>query len=202
MKSNYIKFILILFAGLTQNLSFSQSNFSLGIDVSPSVKFQTIRNNVTGLFTSISGYGFTVGLPFKYHLEDDKTISLGVLYEFTAFDSRINTTLISALRLNAINVPFVYNHPITENYYVNMGGGINYIFTSKEFGGGIWTDVNQTISQFQPYLSLGGSLLKHRRDNTYELGINARYHVLNLLSLNTSTSTNIVSIDLNIKYFL
>jgi hypothetical protein len=181
--------------------SISQSKIHIGVEVSPAVKFQTTRNKATGLFTAISGYGFSAGLPVKYNLEDNKTISFGMTYEFTAFDTRINTTLINSFRLSAINVPLVYNHPITENYYVNMGGGVNYIFNSKEYGNGVWINVNPIVNQLQPYLSFGVSLLKNKEDKTYEIGVNARYHVLNLLSLNTSTSTNIVSIDLNLKYF-
>jgi len=192
---------LICFFGmiLIQTLSYSQSNFSLGIEVSPSVKFQTIRNKSTGLFTSLSGYGFNIGLPIKYDLGDYKTISTGVLYEFAAFDTRINTYLINSLRLNSVTVPIVYNYSVTKNYYVNMGGGVNYIFTSKEFGGGGWTNVNQIVNQIQPYVSLGGSLLKN--SNSYELGVNARYYLLSIWNMNTLTSTNIVSIDLNMKYF-
>jgi len=192
---------LICFFGmiLIQTLSYSQSNFSLGIEVSPSVKFQTIRNKSTGLFTSLSGYGFNIGLPIKYDLGDYKTISTGVLYEFAAFDTRINTYLINSLRLNSVTVPIVYNYSVTKNYYVNMGGGVNYIFTSKEFGGGVWTNVNQIVNQIQPYVSLGGSLLKN--SNSYELGVNARYYLLSIWNMNTLTSTNIVSIDLNMKYF-
>jgi len=192
---------LICFFGmiLIQTLSYSQSNFSLGIEVSPSVKFQTIRNKSTGLFTSFSGYGFNIGLPIKYDLGDYKTISTGVLYEFAAFDTRINTYLINSLRLNSVTVPIVYNYSVTKNYYVNMGGGVNYIFTSKEFGGGVWTNVNQIVNQIQPYVSLGGSLLKN--SNSYELGVNARYYLLSIWNMNTLTSTNIVSIDLNMKYF-
>jgi len=192
---------LICFFGmiLIQTLSYSQSNFSLGIEVSPSVKFQTIRNKSTGLFTSLSGYGFNIVLPIKYDLGDYKTISTGVLYEFAAFDTRINTYLINSLRLNSVTVPIVYNYSVTKNYYVNMGGGVNYIFTSKEFGGGVWTNVNQIVNQIQPYVSLGGSLLKN--SNSYELGVNARYYLLSIWNMNTLTSTNIVSIDLNMKYF-
>jgi len=200
-KVKYSKLICFFSMVLIQTLSYSQSNFSLGIEVSPSVKFQTIRNKATGLFTSLSGYGFNVGLPIKYDLGDYKTISTGVLYEFTAFDTRINTYLINSLRLNSINVPIVYNYPVTENYYVNMGGGVNCIFASMEFGGGVWTNVDQVVNQIQPYLSLGGTLLKSRNSNSYELGVNARYYLLNLWTMNTLTSTNIVSIDLNMKYF-
>jgi|GEM_PF-1251950 len=200
-KVKYSKLICLFGLIFIQTLSYSQSNFSLGIEVSPSVKFQTIRNKTTGLFTSLSGYGFNIGLPIKYDLGDYKTISTGVLYEFTAFDTRINTYLINSLRLNSVTVPIVYNYPVTENYYVNMGGGVNYIFTSKEFGGGVWTNVNQVVNQTQAYLSLGGALLKNRNSNSYELGVNARYYLLNLWSMNTLTSTNIVSVDLNMKYF-
>ena len=129
---NYLKIITLcclVFNVMTAN---SQTNLELGIDISPSIKFQTIRNKATGLFTSIGGYGFNVGLPIKYNLDDYKTISSGVLYEFSAFDTRVNTQLINSLRLSSVSIPVVYNHPITENYYVNLGGGINYVFQSKE----------------------------------------------------------------------
>jgi len=191
----YILFISIILSSIT----YSQIN--LGIEVTPSVKFQSIRNKVTGIFTSVSGYGFNIGLPIKYHLEDLKSITTGITYEFTAFDNRINTFLVSSHRFNSINIPVIYNYPITENYYVNAGGGINYILTSKEYGGGVWVNINPIVNQFQPYLCFGGSLLKNKANNTYELGVNARYYILNLWSFNTSTSTNIIGIDLNMKYF-
>ncbi len=197
----HFKLIALFILVFNGTLISAQNEFSIGIEVSPSVKLQTIRNKSTGLFTSITGYGFNIGMPIKYKLKDNKAISTGVLYEFTAFDNRVNTVLIGSLRLNAVNIPIVYNYPITENYYINMGGGLNYAFISKEFGSGVWTNVNQTVNQFQPYLCLGAALLKNSDSSSYELGINARYHVVNLRSLNTSTSTNIVSIDLNLKYF-
>jgi len=199
--TNYLLKITLALLLLVVFNSTAQTKLSFGAELSPSVKLQTIRNKVTGLFTSISGYGFNVGIPVKYKLEDFKTISTGITYEFTAFDTRINTTLINSLRLNSINIPITYNYPITENYFVNLGGGMNYIFSSKEYGGGIWTAINPIISKVQPYISLGGSLLKNKNLNFYELGFNARYYIRNLWTLNTLTSTNIVSIDLNLKYF-
>lgn len=195
-----IRLITLLLIAFLGSVGISQTKINIGIEVSPSAKFQLTRNKATGLMTSISGYGFNVGLPIKYNLEDHKTISFGMTYEFTAFDTRINTTLINSFRLNAINIPLVYNYPITENYYVNIGGGVNYIFKSKEYNG-VWFNVNSKVNQFQPYLSFGGSLLKNKEENSYEIGVNARYYALNLINFNTSTSTNIVSIDLNLKYF-
>jgi hypothetical protein len=197
----YLKFVALYFIFNNSLAVIAQSDFSFGLEITPSVKFQTIRNKATGLFTAISGYGFNIGIPVKYDLGDYKTISTGILYEFTAFDSRINSTLITSLRLSDVNVPIVFNYPITENYYANFGGGVNYTFTSKQYGAGVWANMNPIIRQFQPYISAGGSLLKYTNSNSYEIGANARYHLLNLWSLNTLTSTNIVSIDLNMKYF-
>ena len=196
-----IKIIFALLILITVKQVEAQQKATLGVEISPSIKFQTIRNTVTGLFTSFGGYGFNVGLPVKYLLLDNKSVSTGLTYEFTAFDTRINTVLINSLRLNTLNVPIVYNYPIKENYFVNMGGGVNYIFVSKEYSGGIWTNINPLVNQFQPYICLGGALLKHKANNMYEFGINVRYHLFNLWSLNTLTSTNIVSVDLNLKYF-
>ena len=197
----YLRLVVLFLLILNGTLVSSQNEFSLGIEVSPSVKLQTIRNKVTGLFTSFSGYGFNLGLPIKYSLEDNRSISFGVLYEFTAFDNRVNTMLVNALRLNTVSVPLVYNYSINENYYVNMGGGVNYVFKSREYGGGLWTNVNEIVNPFQPYLCFGGSMLQSRQENIYEIGVNARCHILNLWRLNTSTSINIVSLDLNLKYF-
>ena len=88
-----ITLLLITFVG---SVGISQTKINIGVEVSPSAKFQLTRNKATGLMTSISGYGFNVGLPIKYNLEDHKTISFGLTYEFTAFDTRINTTLINS----------------------------------------------------------------------------------------------------------
>lgn len=192
---------VIWFCLFTSGNIFAQSNVKWGIEVSPGIKFQTVRNKTTGLFSSLTGYGFNTGVSMKYHLNDDKTISTGLLYDFIAFDTRVNSTLINALRLNALNVPLVYNHPFNEHYFINAGGGINYIFSSKEFGTNAWNNVNGIVNQIQPYLSLGGSLLKDKEAYMYEIGISAKYQVLSLWSLNTLTSTNIASIDLNLKFF-
>jgi hypothetical protein len=140
-------------------------------------------------------------MPIKRMLDDDHSYSTGITYEFTAFDNRINNFLISSLRLSSINIPIAYNLPFLEKFYLNMGGGANLVFVSKQFAGINWVSTNANMRQFQPYISLGTSTLVDRGDSSYELGLNARYHVFNLWKNTLQTSTNIVGIDLNMKYY-
>lgn len=195
-----MKKIYFILALLTTTSSIAQ-NLIFGIEVSPSYQLQSIRNKATGLFSSISGYGFNLGAPIKINLTDNKSISTGLLYEFSAFDNRVNTFLISSLRLNSVHIPITYNYPIIERLYLNAGGGINYIFNSKEYGGGIWLKTNSIINQFQPYVAAGLSTLMDRNTNTYELGVNARYHFIDIWKYAAQTSTSIIAIDLNLKYY-
>jgi len=195
-----MKKIYFIFALLATTSSFAQ-DLTLGIELSPSYQLQSIRNKATGLFSSISGYGFNLGAPIKFNLNDNKSFSTGLLYEFSAFDNRVNTFLISSLRLNSLRIPFTYNYPIVEGLYLNAGGGINYVFNSKEYGGGIWLKTNTITNRFQPYIAAGLSTLMDRNTNTYELGVNARYHLIDIWKYAAQTSTNIIAIDLNLKYY-
>lgn len=176
-------------------------DIKLGLEISPSFQLQSIRNKNTGIFSSISGYGFNVGVPVKIGLDDDKSFSTGLAYEFAAFDNKVNNFLVSSLRLNSIHVPITYNIPILEGFYLNTGIGVNYIFSSKEYGGGNWLNTNSIVNQIQPYLSLGASTLVDLGNHNYELGINARYHLIDIWKYAVQTRTNIIGIDLNMKYY-
>lgn len=195
-----MKKLVTLLLIIASTNSFSQ-NINFGLEVSPSFQLQSMRNKNTGLFSSVSGYGFNVGLPIKIALSDDKSLSTGISYEFAAFDNKVNGFLVSSVRFNSIHVPIIYNIPIIEGFYFNTGIGVNYIFSSKQYGGGIWLNINSVTNQIQPYLAAGVSTLVDLGSNTYELGINARYHIIDIWKNATQTKTNIIGIDLNMKYY-
>lgn len=195
-----MKKLLTILIFISSTISFSQ-DVSFGLEVSPSFQLQSIRNKSTGLFSSISGYGFNLGVPIKFMLSDNKSFSTGLSYEFSAFDNKVNNFLISSLRLNSLHIPIMYNYPIIDGLYINAGGGINYIFKSKEYGGGIWLNTNSLTNNFQPYIATGLSTIAERSTNTYELGVNARYHIIDIWKYATTTSTKIIAIDLNLKYY-
>jgi hypothetical protein len=192
-----LAFLLLL---IFSTSSYSQ-NINFGIEVSPSFELQSIRNKSTGLFSSISGYGFNIGMPIKFNLDNERSISSGITYEFTAFDNKINNYLVSSLRLNSLHVPFIYNIPVIEGFYFNTGVGLNYIFSSKQFGGGIWLNTNSIVNQVQPYIAAGLSTLVDLGSNNYELGVNARYHIIDIWQYANQTRTKIIGIDLNMKYY-
>tara|TARA_B100000809_G_scaffold245188_1_gene271880 strand:+ start:239 stop:829 length:591 start_codon:yes stop_codon:yes gene_type:complete len=195
-----MKIVALLLLFIFSTFSYSQ-NTNFGIEVSPSFELQSIKNKNTGLLSSISGYGFNIGMPIKFNVDNEKSISSGITYEFTAFDNKINNYLASSLRLNSLNVPLIYNIPVIQGFYFNTGIGINYIFLSKQFGGGIWLNTNTIVNQFQPYLAAGLSTLVDLGTNNYELGVNARYHLIDIWKNTDQTRTNIIAIDLNMKYY-
>jgi len=195
-----MKFLLtsLTFIFLT-TYSFSQ-DVSFGVEVSPAFKLQSIRNKASGLTTSISGYGFSAGIPIRFDLDKDAFFTTGLNYDFTAFDQKVNNFLITSIRLNSINIPLVYNYPIINNFMLNAGGGIKYIFIGKQLGAGTWLNINPVTNNIQPFISLGLSTTP----NDFEIGVDAKYHFINLWSNsqnNSLTTTKLVEISLNLKYY-
>jgi hypothetical protein len=195
-----MKKILVLFVLLCVSKFSISQDFKFGIEVSPSLKLQSIKNVSTGLRTAVGGYGFNFGLPLKVDFID-KSLSTGIIYQFTAFDNKINNFLISSIRLHAIDIPIIFNFPAIENFYLDAGGGVSYIFSSREYGGGVWVSRNSTTSQIQPYLALGGSTIINKNDKAFELAIHAKAHPFNLWKFSGSIRTQLIAFDLNLRYY-
>ena len=189
--------VLILFS---PTFVFSQ-NYKIGVEIAPSYRLQTFKNKSTTLRSSKSGYGFSAGLPVKFELSGSNTLSTGILYDYTAFDTKFNNTLVSSLRTSAIQIPIEFNQIIMDNWYANFGTGFSYNFIARQNNFGFNNNITSLTNNFQPFLSFGISTILDRGGSDFDLGVNAKYYILDFWKNADQTSTHNIYIDLQMKYF-
>lgn len=180
-------------------------NWQIGLDLKPSFLLNTHRNKQTTLWSSESGYGFSLGIPIKKEVGEKNAIIVALDYEYNAFDNRVDNYLVSSTRLHSLNLPFVYSIGITEDWHFDLGAGLRYIFKSSYFVPGIAISIQNSINQIQPFISAGASTVLSRGSGTYELGAQIRFHCLNLWNKDypqsAISSSNVLTFELSFRYF-
>lgn len=183
----------------------AQQKFHLGIEASPAWDINAQKQKTTGIRTSVSGYGFNIGVPIKWFFKENIALQTGLGFEYMVFDNRFNGTLISSERYGQAHVPLMFNYGITDSWFANFGAGINYTLFASSWAGNAVNVTNQT-KQFQPYVGLGASTLVERDKGMFELGAQVRYHFLELFAdgtvLANQYNSRIISFDLLLRFYL
>jgi len=191
-------------------LSFSfggnaQEGLQMGLEISPAWNLNVHRSKVIKSWSFESGYGFNVGLPLKYWFSETMAIQSGLTYEYVAFDNRFNSTLVSSYRYGSLHVPVMFNLAMKGGWNAIFGAGLNYNIMNK-FWAGNSVDITPSIQSVQPYVGGGASTLLERNKGVFEIGVQARYHFLELSDKNVPTvsdfSSNILSFDLIMRFYL
>lgn len=196
--------IFLLFFCLSKNLV-AQDGLQIGASVTTGLALQTHRSKTTGIWSSQSGYGFSFGIPFKYWTSETRAFNFGLDYEYVAYDNRVNNNLVSSTRYHSLHLPLTYNINLFSTWYAAVGTGLNYFIRSRTFSPGNTVDISNSANPFQPYLSLGINTLAKRGSGFFELGVQARYHFLDLWkktypNFNVTTS-KILSMDLVMRFY-
>ncbi|UKN02659.1 PorT family protein [Paracrocinitomix mangrovi] len=202
MKRVVVIFLVLLSFGLN-----AQQGFHLGAEVSPSWNVNLQRQSSTGLNNSTAGYGFNIGVPMRYGINDQFSIQSGLTFEFMAFDERFNKTLISSNRHGSLHLPLMMSYGVTDAWYLNFGLGINYNFYNRQWTSFGTLDLGSVTNKFQPYTGLGLSTLLEQDKGTFELGVLGRFHFIDMYKPSTFSAEEfknyIISLDLILRmYFL
>lgn len=198
------KTVLIAAFFLSLNV-FAQDGFMMGVNISPAWKVNMTAQKQTGLRTYQSGYGFSIGVPFKYWINDYSAFSSGIDYDFGAFDGYNNGNLVSSVRFSAVHVPLMFNINLTGNWYALAGAGVLYNLAVRDLNYVGGSDVTGVSNQFQPYLGLGVSSIIERGSGFFEYGAKIRYQVRNIWNEDYPAidgyNSRLISIDFVLQYF-
>lgn len=194
--------LIILF--ISQSL-LAQDGLNTGAHVSTSFNLNSHRNKQTTLWSSESGYGFTLGIPIRYGYAEDRAFCTGVAYEFSAYDNWFNNTLVSSMRLHYLHVPATIHFNLISSWFLSTGTGLNFVFRSRTFTPGNNVNISNSINPFQPYLSLGIGTCSERGTGIFELSAQLRYHFLDIWKkeypLHEVTTSKVVSLDLVMRFY-
>ena len=196
--------VFLLFCCLSINL-IAQDGLQIGAGITTGLALQTHRSKTTGIWSSQSGYAFSVGVPIKYWTSETRAINTGLDYEFIGYDNWVNNNFISGTRYHSLHVPLTYNINLFSTWYAAFGTGLNYFIRSRTISPSNSVNISNSANAFQPYLSLGINTLAKRGDGFFELGVQARYHFLDLWkrtypNFNVTTS-KILSLDLVMRFY-
>ena len=200
-----IKRLIIIALVLVSYQGIAQDKFKLGAEISPAWHINLQRQISTGLVSNSSGYGFNVGVPVRWVFGEYMSLQTGLTFELMMFDDRFNKQLLSSNRHGSLNVPIILNYQLTGGWNAIFGVGVNYNFMNTQ-----WTPIGKISLQsatnvFQPYAALGISTLMERGMGDFELGVQGRFHFIDLYknSGNSTDFTNwILSFDLILRYYL
>jgi len=198
------KLLLLLLLGLSVQ---TYSQWNIGIDVTPSWKLNYHNSKITPGFRSFeSGYGFSVGIPLKYWMNEHTAVGTGVNYEYTAFDRFNNGVLVNSQRFSSIQVPIRWHRRMREGLFFTAGTGANYIFAARRLDTGVSIFINDRLRRFQPYVSVGVNLYQEVNSGKFEFGIQSRYYFLDIWNENdpnfSATSSHFLCLDLVLRYYL
>ena len=201
------KLLLIIFLGtMLQPAAHAQDGFNTGAHVSTSFQLITHRDKGTKIWSSESGYGFSAGVPFRFGYAEDRSFVTGLDYEYMAFDNRINGNLVTSMRMQSLHVPLQFNFKLVSTLFWSTGGGINYQFRAQVFNYGNNISISNNTNPFQPYVSLGIGSLSQRGNGLFELGIQTRYHFVDMWKksypLYDAVSSKVLSFDLVMRFYL
>ncbi|MBK6952102.1 MAG: outer membrane beta-barrel protein [Crocinitomicaceae bacterium] len=194
-------FVLIIIS----QTAIAQDGFNVGAKIATSFHLNTHRNKQTTIWSSESGYGFSVGLPLRFGYADDRAFVTGLDYEYIAFDNRVNNYLVSSTRFHYLHVPATLHFNLISSLFISAGTGINLVLSSKSFVPGVSVNISNSINPFQPYLSLGVGTCVERGSGLFELSAQARYHFLDIWQKDypqhAITTSKIVSMDLVMRFY-
>ncbi len=202
MKSFFALTILLI---TSLNL-FGQNN-RLGVEITPTYHFQLLKNQQTNLRSTVSGQGFSTGIIYQRKFGDFTRFDTGLKFDFIAFNQKSGDFLLTSYRASGLNVPLVFSRNIglSENWHYVFGGGFSYLFSNRILSLGNWININSTVNQLQPYITLGFKYLP-RVDSHFELVVNGRYGVIDNYTKPTQNSsdanTHLAAFEFSIKYFI
>lgn len=200
------KGVCIILLILSWQSLIAQEGIQIGASVSTGLQLQTHRSKTTGIWSSQSGYGFSFGVPVKYWTSETRALNTGLDYEYASFDNWANNNLVSSTRYHSFHIPISYNLNLISSWYASLGTGVNYFFRSRTFSPANNVDIGSITNPFQPYLSLGINTFGGRGSGFFELGIQARYHFLDLWKKSHPTflvtTSKILSLDLVMRFYL
>lgn len=199
VKLNITHLLVTLVLGI--NTSWSQ-DIQYGIEIAPSFDFQlqTASNNT---WSTVQGNGFLLGLFLDKSLNEHTFLGSAIKFEYIGFNQRSGDFLISSYRIASLNVPLTFKQEIglTENWFYAAGIGLNYNFLNRQYFFGNWISMNDVANQWQPYMNGG---IHYLAASDFDIGIEARYHVLDLWSKDqqakTQTKTKLFSFDFSLRY--
>lgn len=184
----------------------AQEGFQLGLELSPAWNINVQKQLGTGLRTYASGYGFNVGVPVKWWAFESLALQTGLSFEYMAFDNRFQNTLVSSLRYGSLHLPLMFNYAVTDGWYAIFGGGVNYNVFNQSWVSGIGINISNQTNKLQPYVGAGVSTMMHRDKGSFELGAQARFHLINIWADGTVNAMDfknkILSFDLILRYYL
>jgi hypothetical protein len=195
---------LFVFMLVSQTL-IAQEGINVGAKISTSFHLNTHRNKQTTIWSSESGYGFSVGVPLRFGYAEDRAFVTGLDYEYIAFDNRVNNFLVSSTRFHYLHIPATLHFNLISSLFISTGTGVNLALGSKTFVPGVSVDISDVINPFQPYLSLGVGSSVERGGGIFELSAQARYHFLDIWQKDypqhAITTSKIVSMDLVMRFY-
>jgi hypothetical protein len=201
MKSILSLFTILLLSGVI----LAQDGFKTGAKISTSFHLNTHRNKQTTIWSSESGYGFAVGIPFRFGYAEGRAFCTGLDYEYIAFDNRVNNYLASSTRFHYLHIPATIHFNVISSLFISAGAGANLTLRSISFVPGTSISLSNSINPFQPYLSLGVGTLAQRGGGLFELSAQARYHFLDIWKKNypqhAITTSKILSMDLVMRFY-
>jgi len=183
----------------------AQDGFHIGAKIATSFNLNTHRNKQTTIWSSESGYGFSVGVPLRFGYTDDRAFVTGLDYEYIAFDNRVNNFLVSSMRFHYLHIPATLHFNLISSLFISTGTGVNLVLGAKTLVPGVSVNISNVINPFQPYLSLGIGSFVERGAGLFELSAQARYHFLDIWQKDypqhAITTSKIMSMDLVMRFY-
>ncbi|WP_027419454.1 outer membrane beta-barrel protein [Crocinitomix catalasitica] len=199
------KIIVLILLICAENVK-AQSGLQIGAEISPSWKLLLHKSKTTSIRSSESGFGFTAGIPVKYWLSEYTSFNTGLNYIFSSYDVIANNVFISTTRFNTVQIPLSFNINLKADWYGIVGTGVDYNFISRTRFGGIRSDISPIINKVQPFLTLGVNNLRETDNGFFEIGLQARYQLLNLNNSNSivfdNTSSHVLSLDVLMRFYI
>jgi hypothetical protein len=197
--------LLFLLSVMCMQVS-AQDNFRFGLEVSPSWKINIQRSKTTNIRSFQSGYGFTLGVPVKFVMNNFNTFNTGVNYVFTSFDNFVGNVLASSTRFNTLQVPLSFNINVREDWFAILGGGIDYNFSARDVAFGTSATINSITNSVQPFLTLGVNNARELTNHLFEIGLQGRIQLLDIWNkdylFTEVTASHLLSLDLVLRFYL
>lgn len=201
-----MKKIITILIGIISVQLCAQNSPQFGVNISPSWKINAVRQVQTGLRSSQSGYGFRIGVPVKFWLNDYTAFNTGLDYEFTTFDGFENGQLVSSFRFNSLHLPLVFNMHLSGNLYAMAGAGLVYNLTVRDLNNITFgTDMSSVTNALQPELALGINSFVDKGNGKLEFGVLGRYQILDIWKNDylpmEPFNSHLISLDLLLRYY-
>lgn len=199
------RFLIICTLFLSSNL-IAQSGWQVGINISPAWKLNLHKSKLTTLRSSESGYGFSIGIPVKYWVNDYTSFNTGIDYDFTSFDNITNNQLVSSFRINSLQIPLMFSSSLKGQWYGMYGVGVGYNLSVRDLNLVGGNDVSGLTNRIQPYLGLGLSSFVEKGKGNLEIGVLGRYQLLDIWNKDyppaESVTSHLLSVDFIFRFYL